>query len=177
MGRAMMILYSSTPFFHFIAQNDNMGHSPDHQLLTHEQAGAILQRHMSGKDAWEWLRADRKYDPLIPFVDVNGQIFYAEVNLVTFLHHITSQPLMRSHPDRRQSGGMHARRGGAERRSPFDKRRAAPKIMRNHIDRRFMPRPDRRSDIDRRLLGEIDRRSINDRRGREMRPEAHRAVI
>ena len=142
-----------------------------YQLLTVAQASALLQRHMPEKDALAWLEADRKNDPLIPFTEINGQIFYSEFSLLDFLPHIASGRHIRSNPDRRINGDKRACRTGNERRLSTDRRRTAAKDVVDSLDRRFMPGHDRRSDIDRRLLGGIDRRSINDRRGREPRAE------
>jgi len=46
-----------------------MNMANQYELLTLAQASALLQRHMPERNALAWLEADRKHDPLIPFIE------------------------------------------------------------------------------------------------------------
>ncbi len=134
-------------------------------LLSLSQAGALLQRHLPDRDAIAWLQTDRKNNPTIPFMEADGQYFYSENDLITFLSHFSDKLAIRRNLDRRINATRRILL--SERRFDIERRRRSLGGVRNHIDRRFALREDQRGDIDRRLLGGMDRRSLSDRRGRE----------
>jgi hypothetical protein len=132
------------------------------QFLTVAEAAGLLQRHMHGKDALVWLEADRRYDPLIPFIQMGETVYYKESDLVAFAKQIAGHAQVRTGFDRR--GGIDRRSDGLGRRVHADRRRSRLEEARNDLDRRFAVRSDRRGDVDRRITGWVDRRASNDRR-------------
>lgn len=133
-------------------------------FLNLAQAGALLQRHLPERDAIAWLETDRKHDPIIPFIEANGQFFYLENDLLTFLSHFSNNLTIRRNPDRRINASKRAT--SSEQRNDIERRKQILGGVRNHMDRRFMLRQERRGDINRRLLGDMDRRSLTERRGK-----------
>jgi len=112
-----------------------MADSNPQKLLTHMEAAALLQRHMPTKSALAWLKNDRDHEPAIPFINVAGDVFYQETDLLQFIEqfmkpvplHTPSDP--RSGLDRRNSQERRIRlnvhlRPGIERRGSgsFDRR-------------------------------------------------------
>ena len=138
---------------------------PQTALLKLMQAGALLQRHLPERDAIAWLETDRKNDPTIPFIESEGQFFYSENDLVTFLSHFANNLIIRCNPDRRINASKRAT--SSERRNDIERRKQTLGGVPDYFDRRFMLRQERRGDINRRLLGDMDRRSLTERRGRE----------
>jgi len=130
-------------------------------MLTLPQAIGLLQRFMPQRNAGEWLENDRRYSPVLPFVQQGDTILYFEDDLARFVQKLAAQtPLRRA--DRREE---HNRRMlEADRRDAYDRRYLRRKGATNYLDRRFAIRPDRRSDLDRRIRGWVDRRCIDDRR-------------
>ena len=135
-------------------------------LLSLAQAGALLQRHLPERDAIAWLETDRKFDPIIPFCETEGQFFYSENDLVTFLSHFSSNLTIRLIPDRRINASKRAT--SSERRTDNARRKQALGGVRDNMDRRFILRQERRGSINRRQLGGMDRRSFTERRGQEI---------
>jgi hypothetical protein len=133
-----------------------------HQImLTLPQAIGLLQRFMPQRNAAQWLENDRRYSPVLPFVQHGDEILYYEDELARFVQILAAQAALRR-ADRREE---HKRRMlEADRRDAYDRRYLRRKAAANNLDRRFAVRPDRRSDLDRRIRGWVDRRCIDDRR-------------
>jgi len=130
-------------------------------MLTLPQAIGLLQRFMPQRDAAQWLENDRRYSPVLPFVQQGDAILYFEDDLARFVQKLASQTALRR-ADRREE---HNRRMfDVDRRDAYDRRYLRRKAAANYLDRRFAVRPDRRSDLDRRIRGWVDRRCIDDRR-------------
>ena len=140
-----------------------MNFSGQSQFLTVAEAVGLLQRHMHGKDALVWLEADRRYDPLIPFIQMGETVYYKESDLIAFAKQIAGHALVRTGYDRRDISERRA--VGMGRRANADRRRSRQDSARNDLDRRFAVRTDRRGDLDRRMAGWVDRRTGGDRRG------------
>ncbi len=129
--------------------------------LTLAQAAGFLQRFLPGRDARVWLEQDRRYNPLIPFQVLDGEIFYNESDVVRFVQKIAPGARLRTGTDRRNH--PERRTQTTDRRKAGERRRARSAAA-SGIDRRFALRADRRSDLDRRLRGWVDRRCVLDRR-------------
>jgi len=138
-----------------------MQQKPKPTMLTLNQTIGLLQRFMPQRDAAQWLENDRRYSPVLRFVQQGETIHYYEDDLFQFVQKLAANtPLRRA--DRRED---HNRRMlDAERRDAYDRRYLRRKAAANHLDHRFAIRPDRRSDLDRRIRGWVDRRCIDDRR-------------
>lgn len=130
-------------------------------MLTLSQTIGLLQRFMPQRDAAEWLENDRRYSPVLPFLQHGDALFYFEDDVARFVQKLSAQAALRR-ADRREE---HNRRlYDADRRDAYDRRYLRRKAAANNLDRRFAVRPDRRSDLDRRIRGWVDRRCIDDRR-------------
>lgn len=130
-------------------------------MLTLPQAIGLLQRFMPQRNAAQWLENDRRYSPVLPFMQQGDTILYFEEDIARFVQKLAAQtPLRRA--DRRQENNR--RLYDTDRRDAYDRRYLRRKAAANYLDRRFAVRPDRRSDLDRRIRGWVDRRCIDDRR-------------
>lgn len=130
-------------------------------MLTLPQTIGLLQRFMPQRNAAEWLENDRRYSPVLPFIQRGDAVYYFEDDLASFVQklaaHATLRRINRRHENNR-------RLFDADRRDAYDRRFLRRKAASNNLDRRFAIRPDRRSDLDRRIRGWVDRRCIDDRR-------------
>jgi len=130
-------------------------------MLTLPQTIGLLQRFMPQRDAAEWLQNDRRYSPVLPYLNRGSAIFYDEDDIARFVQKI-AEPVALRMANRRFD---HNRRIYAtDRRDAYDRRYLRRKAAANSLDRRFAVRPDRRCDLDRRIRGWVDRRCIDDRR-------------
>lgn len=132
-----------------------------HKMLTLAQTIGLLQRFMPQRNAAEWLENDRRYSPVLPFMQIDNEVFYFEDDVARFVQKLGAQAALRR-ADRREE---HNRRlYDTDRRDEYDRRYLRRKAAANNLDRRFAVRPDRRSDLDRRIRGWVDRRCVDDRR-------------
>ena len=130
-------------------------------MLTLPQTIGLLQRFMPQRNAAEWLENDRRFSPVLPFVQQGDAILYFEEDLANFVKKLAAQAALRRAGRREE----HNRRMyEIDRRDMSDRRYLRRKAAANNLDRRFFVRPDRRSDLDRRIRGWVDRRCIDDRR-------------
>lgn len=67
------------------AEDHTMSESPDHSLLTEQEAIDFLQPYMPSKSVKAWLAHDRQHDPIIPIFLVEGQPCYLESDLENFI--------------------------------------------------------------------------------------------
>ena len=121
-----------------------------HVLLTEEEAAAILQPHMRNKSAAHWLENDRQYDPVIKFHYLQGQPYYLETNLVTFITKALN-PAARFVRVRNQL--LTDVRQVSERRRRRNRRMSAGVILSHLLERRDTDH------FDRRLSGVLNRRN------------------
>lgn len=133
---------------------------PRAEFLSPEQAAGLLKRVMPGRDAFAWLAADRRFDPLLPFVERDGQVWYREQDVCRFARRLREDVALRTGQARRVQGERRQRQG--DRRQEGERRNR----QRNTtlLERRLSIRPDRRADLDRRIRGWLDRRCLPDRR-------------
>lgn len=138
-------------------------HKPGHRkMLTIHQTIGLLQRFMTPRDAAEWLEIDRRYSPVIPFLQQGEIILYYEDDVLNFVKKLDERASVRAERERRYA---HERRHiHRERRDASDRRYLRHRAAANNLDRRFAVRQDRRSDLDRRIRGWVDRRCVADRR-------------
>lgn len=138
---------------------DKTGHR---KMLTLHQTIGLLQRFMSPRDASEWLEIDRRYSPVIPFLQQGEVILYHEDDVLNFIKKLAERASVRAERSRRDADERrHIHR---ERRDLSDRRYLRHRAAANNLDRRFAVRQDRRSDLDRRIRGWVDRRCVADRR-------------
>jgi hypothetical protein len=92
-------------------------------FLDESEAAAMLQPFMPNKDARAWLSSDRRFNPVIPVSHFDGEIYYREADLVTFVRYsMRAKPLPRSLVRRR----IEDRRQMTERRHGADRRKSLP---------------------------------------------------
>lgn len=120
------------------------------KLLTEQQAADFLQPFMMQKDALAWLSNDRKANPVISFLLINGKAHYLQDDLLDFIDRLIKPARM--HFINGMPAGIE-RRAGEDRRSGEDRRGDREIQLGSQAERRRMERPDRR------LRGELDRRS------------------
>ncbi|MBI5752486.1 MAG: hypothetical protein HZA59_10140 [Hydrogenophilales bacterium] len=138
---------------------NNTGHR---KMLTIHQTIGLLQRFMTPRNASEWLEVDRRYSPVIPFLQQGEVILYHEDDVVHFIKKLDARASVRAERTRRDADERrHIHR---ERRDSSDRRYLRHRAAANNLDRRFAVRQDRRSDLDRRIRGWVDRRCVSDRR-------------
>lgn len=138
---------------------DKTGHR---KMLTIHQTIGLLQRFMSPRDASEWLEIDRRYSPVIPFLQQGEIVLYHEDDVLLFIKKLDERASVRAERARRDADERrHIHR---ERRDASDRRYLRHRAAANNLDRRFAVRQDRRSDLDRRIRGWVDRRCVSDRR-------------
>ena len=130
-------------------------------MLTIYQTIGLLQRFMTRRDAAEWLEMDRRYSPVIPFLQQGEIILYYEDEVLSFVKKLDDRASVRAEAARRAEERRHIHR---ERRDSSDRRYLRHRAAANNLDRRFAVRQDRRSDLDRRIRGWVDRRCVADRR-------------
>lgn len=131
-------------------------------MLTIHQTIGLLQRFMTPRNASEWLEVDRRYSPVIPFLQQGEVILYHEDDVVHFIKKLDARASVRAERTRRDADERrHIHR---ERRDSSDRRYLRHRAAANNLDRRFAVRQDRRSDLDRRIRGWVDRRCVSDRR-------------
>lgn len=140
-----------------------MAHAGLPVLLTAQQTAGLLQRFMLQRDAKQWLENDRRYSPVLPFIQQGEEIFYAEDVLLRFINILSEDVRVRKNARRTEQSER--RRIAVDRRAFADRRHARRRPPIADLDRRFTARQDRRSDLDRRIRGWVDRRCIDDRRG------------
>jgi len=132
------------------------------KMLTIHQTIGLLQRFMTPRDAAEWLEIDRRYSPVIPFLQQGEIILYYEDDVLNFVKKLDERASVRAERERRDADERrHIHR---ERRDASDRRYLRHRAAINNLDRRFAVRQDRRSDLDRRIRGWVDRRCVADRR-------------
>lgn len=120
------------------------------KLLGEQQAAEFLQPFLLHKNAAQWLASDRQQNPVISFLLINGQPFYAQDDLLEFIDRLVKPAKVYF------INGVPAgidRRVGVERRSGSDRRANAEIRLQEVVERRTDIRPDRR------LRGDLDRRS------------------
>lgn len=138
-----------------------MNQRPFSAMLTPQQTSGLLQRFMPGRDAAAWLENDRRYQPVLPYVQQGNEVRYFEEDVIQLVRKLAANPVVRRTDTRRLQ--EERRHYASERRAQMD-RRHSRRATRNDLDRRFAVRPDRRGDLDRRIRGWVDRRCIDDRR-------------
>ncbi|MFO1380300.1 MAG: hypothetical protein U1F63_08035 [Chitinivorax sp.] len=119
------------------------------KLLSDLQAAEFLQPFLLHKNAAQWLASDRQQNPVISFLLINGQPFYAQDDLLEFIDRLVKPAKVYF------INGVPAgidRRTGMERRSGSDRRASAEIRLQEAMERRADVKPDRR------LRGELDRR-------------------
>lgn len=137
----------------------------DALLLSLRETAGLLGRVMRGRDALAWLEADRRHDPVLPWLMRDGEVFYRAEAVLRLVRLLDATAALRTGRVRRS--GLDRRRGHDRRQQ--GERRARWREASRWVDRRLGLRPDRRSDLDRRIRGWLDRRVIPDRR---LRPAA-----
>lgn len=132
------------------------------KMLTIHQTIGLLQRFMTPRNASEWLDSDRRYSPVIPYLQQGEIILYHEDDVLSFIKKLDERAKVRTERARRDDDERrHIHR---ERRDASDRRYLRHRAAFNNLDRRFAVRQDRRSDLDRRIRGWVDRRCVSDRR-------------
>jgi len=61
-------------------------------MLTIHQTIGLLQRFMNKRNAEEWLEIDRRYSPVIPFMQQGEVILYHEDDVLSFIKNSMSGP-------------------------------------------------------------------------------------
>lgn len=119
--------------------------TPDHVLLTEQEAAAFLQPHIPSKSVTAWLVHDRQRDPIIPFFLVQGQACYLESDLERFVTRTLNpsarfvrvnsrlRPERRKSLDRRRQGGP-TPMGGSAAQHGVKRRRRDDLGLRLHTD-------------------------------------------
>ncbi|MBB5018707.1 hypothetical protein HNQ59_001998 [Chitinivorax tropicus] len=126
-----------------------MGQQPRAQLLTEQQAADFLQPFLLHKNAAEWLQSDRRSDPVISFLLIDGKPHYLQDDLLEFINQLV-QPAQMYFIEGVPAGID--RRTGNERRAGNDRRFHAEIQLQPTVERRIYVKPDRR------LRGPLDRR-------------------
>jgi hypothetical protein len=126
-----------------------MDATSEHILLTEPEAAIILQPHMPNKSAMQWLENDRRYDPVVPFHNLQGQPYYLESDLIAFITHALN-PTARF--VRVSNQLLTDSRSYSDRRIRTDRRVSGEVVLSHLVERR------RASPIDRRAGKENDRR-------------------
>lgn len=132
------------------------------KMLTIHQTIGLLQRFMNNRNAEEWLEIDRRYSPVIPFLQQGEVILYHEDDVLNFIKKLDERARIRAERSRRDADER--RHIHMERRDLTERRYLRHRAAANNLDRRFAVRQDRRSDLDRRIRGWVDRRCVSDRR-------------
>jgi hypothetical protein len=70
---------------HQYQENFIMDGTSDHHLLITQEAAALLQPYMRHKSALNWLVHDRQSNPVIPYILLQGDYFYRERDLASFI--------------------------------------------------------------------------------------------
>ena len=120
-------------------------------FLNADEAAALLQPHMRNKSALDWLANDRRKDPAIPFVILQGEPCYREADVVNFVLHVLN-PSARFVYLHNQLNTE--RRGSSDRRRHGERRGKEAIQLRPGIERRRQSQPDRR------LRGNSTRRAL-----------------
>lgn len=127
-----------------------MGDTPDHSLLTEQQAAALLQPYLHDKSAMDWLANDRQLDPVIPFMQLQGEPCYREGDLIFFITHMLD-PKARFV---RVNNWLYTdHRNLSERRRNGERRKSKAIHLQQGIERRHW------GDLERRLSVGFDRRA------------------
>lgn len=127
-----------------------MNDTPDHTLLTEQEAAALLQPYVHNKSAMDWLANDRQRDPVIPFILLQGEPCYREGDLTFFIAHTLDAKVHFV----RVNNQLHAdHRSLSDRRRNGERRKSEAIHLRQGIERR------RWGNLDRRLSGDSDRRA------------------
>ena len=112
--------------------------------LSTGEASALLQGFMPNKMADAWLDNDRKFDPVIPFRYVDGEVRYRSLDLEQFVRRCLASGVKIDFSERRR---RRDRRYSIERRKNPEVRLipAAERRSASSFDRRAGQRSDRRS--------------------------------
>ncbi|MEO6145513.1 MAG: hypothetical protein ABIT70_00390 [Sulfuriferula sp.] len=62
-----------------------MDGTSDHHLLITQEAATLLQPYMRHKSALNWLVHDRQSSPVIPYILLQGDYYYRERDLASFI--------------------------------------------------------------------------------------------
>lgn len=122
-------------------------------LLSEEEAVALLQPHLHNQSLASWLARDRQRDPVIHFVLIEGQPFYQEEDVVNFIKRLLAPSASFVHV---HDHLINERRSKTDRRRQVDRRHAEWIRLQPGIERRHW------GELDRRLRGELHRRSQPD---------------
>ena len=107
-------------------------------MLTIHQTIGLLQRFMSRRDAAEWLETDRRYSPVIPFLQQGEIILYDEDDVLLFIKKLDQHASLRAERLRRDADERrHIHR---ERRDVSERRYLRHRAAANNLDRRFAVR-------------------------------------
>ena len=60
-------------------------------MLTLAQTIGLLQRFMQQRNAAEWLDNDRRYSPVLPFMQIDKEVFYFEEDVARFVQKLGAQ--------------------------------------------------------------------------------------
>lgn len=122
----------------------------DHTLLTEQEAASLLQPYMQRKSAMNWLKHDRRSDPVIPFFLLGKNPYYREGDLTLFITRTLDSTVRFV----RINHLLHLdHRNVSERRWTSERRKWEAIHLRQGIERR------RWTDMDRRLRVGVNRRS------------------
>lgn len=121
----------------------------DHILLTDQEAATLLQPHMHNKSALHWLANDRLHEPAVPFYILQGQPFYREKDLISFIIRALNPT---AHFIRIGNHLYNDNRGKPDRRKRIDRRINAEIALSPAVERRL-------GQHDRRLSGLRERRA------------------
>ena len=117
----------------------------DHNLLITQEAAALLQPYMRHQSAMNWLVHDRQRSPVIPFILLQGDYYYRERDLVSFI----TQTLDAKARFIRINHLLHAdHRNSPERRRKNERRKSKMITLQPVIERRKARNPDRRQSTD-----------------------------
>lgn len=119
----------------------------NHVLLTSDEVAALLQPHMHHKSALDWLANDRRKDPAILFVVLQGEPYYRESDVVDFISHVLNPS---AHFIRVNNHLNTERRELRNRRRHGDRRGNESIELQPGIERRRQDLPDRRQCSNRR---------------------------
>lgn len=126
-----------------------MDGTSDHHLLITQEAAALLQPYMRQKSALNWLVHDRQSSPVIPYVLLQGDYYYRERDLASF---ITRTLDAKARFVRINHLLQADHRALPERRRKHERRRTKTIGLQQGIERRQDP------DLNRRQSTENDRR-------------------
>ncbi|MHB1245234.1 MAG: hypothetical protein ACYCZH_02255 [Sulfuriferula sp.] len=118
----------------------------DHNLMITQEAAALLQPYLRHKLAMNWLVHDRLRSPVIPFILLQGDYYYRERDLISFITHTLDAKARFI----RINHVLHAdHRKLPERRRKNERRRMKPIDLQRGIERRQAGNPNRRQSADR----------------------------